>query len=147
MFKPKTTINGRLENSSGARGFEPGPLGYEQNPESVPFVRRVLQNSRPDECWFTLTRHAEVVDRYSYSSSFKHMYQILLRMTRFCLFAGLTTKANKCLRVFTTMWVLLPRLRLTLPYPVFPLSRLGLQGTTIKNGRAGLGGSPLGQTQ
>jgi hypothetical protein len=42
-------------------------------PESVPFVRRVLQISQTDERWFSLTRHAAipqgdaVVDRYVYS--------------------------------------------------------------------------------
>ncbi|MDO9086729.1 MAG: hypothetical protein Q7U53_11030 [Anaerolineaceae bacterium] len=51
MFKPKTTISGRLENSSGEwirttpqRGLR--DLRVMSNaPESVPFVRRVLQNS------------------------------------------------------------------------------------------------------
>jgi len=46
------------------------PLGMIQNPESVPFVRRDLQFSRPDDRRFTLTRHAEIVNRCAYSSSF-----------------------------------------------------------------------------
>lgn len=57
MFKPKTTISGRLKNSSGERirttDLRVTPYhircGMSQNPESVPFVRRVLQISRPDE--------------------------------------------------------------------------------------------------
>jgi hypothetical protein len=32
-------------------------------PESVPFVRWVLQISQTDERWFLLARHATVVDR------------------------------------------------------------------------------------
>ena len=41
-----------------------------QNPESVLFVRRVLQISQTDERWFKLAGHAAVVDRYSYGSFF-----------------------------------------------------------------------------
>ena len=41
--------------------------GMSQNPESVPFVRRALQISRPDELWSTLARHAAVAERRSYS--------------------------------------------------------------------------------
>ena len=45
MFKPKTTISGRLENSSG-EWIRTTDLRVMSNaPESVPFVRRVLQNS------------------------------------------------------------------------------------------------------
>ena len=33
-----------------------------QNPESVPFVRRALQISQTGEHWFTLARHAAIVD-------------------------------------------------------------------------------------
>ena len=43
MFKPKTTINGRLENSSGAQIRTEDLLVMSQNPKSVPFVRRALQ--------------------------------------------------------------------------------------------------------
>jgi len=45
-----------------------------KDPESVPFVRRVLQISQTDERWFLLARHAtipqrdDVVDRWAYSS-------------------------------------------------------------------------------
>ena len=66
MFKPKTPKIGRLENSSGEwTGFNPTTdLRVMSNaPESVPFVRRVLQISQSDTRWFTLTRHAAVVDR------------------------------------------------------------------------------------
>jgi len=63
MFKPKTTITGRLENSSG-EWIRTTDLRVMSNaPESVPFVRRVLQISQSDTRWFTLTRHAAVVDR------------------------------------------------------------------------------------
>jgi len=73
MFKPKTTISGRLENSSGGAIRTHDLRVMSQNPESVPFVRWVLQISEPDECWFTLARHAAVpqgdnlVDRCAYS--------------------------------------------------------------------------------
>ena len=47
MFKPKTTITGRLENSSG-EWIRTTDLRVMSNaPESVPFVRRVLQISQP----------------------------------------------------------------------------------------------------
>ena len=45
MFKPKTTISGRLENSSGAQIRTEDLRVMSQNPESVPFVRRALQIS------------------------------------------------------------------------------------------------------
>ena len=49
MFKPKTTIAGRLENSSGG-AIRTHDLRVMSNaPESVPFVRRVLQISQTDE--------------------------------------------------------------------------------------------------
>jgi len=68
MFKPKTTIAGRLENSSGGAIRTHDLRVMSKNPESVPFVRRVLQFSQTDERWFLLARHAAVVDEYSYSS-------------------------------------------------------------------------------
>jgi len=84
MFKPETTISGRLENSSG-EWIRTTDLRVMSNaPESVPFVRRALQISRPDERWFTLARHAAIVDRYSYSSPFTRVRQVLLSF--FCLF-------------------------------------------------------------
>jgi hypothetical protein len=46
-------------------------------PESVLFVRRVLQISQTDERWFLLARHAAVVDRYSYSSPFTWIRQVM----------------------------------------------------------------------
>ena len=48
-----------------------------KDPESVPFVRRVLQISQTDELWFTFARNATVVDRYSYSSLFTWVRQVI----------------------------------------------------------------------
>ncbi|KAF0106601.1 MAG: hypothetical protein FD147_2490 [Chloroflexi bacterium] len=48
MFKPKTPISGRLDNSSGERIRTSGLRVMSQNPESVPFVRRALQIRQPD---------------------------------------------------------------------------------------------------
>ena len=48
-----------------------------QNPESVPFVRRALQISRPDELWSTLAGHAAVANRYSYSICFTWVRQVM----------------------------------------------------------------------
>ena len=77
MFKPKTPISGRLENSSG-EWIRTTDLRVMSNaPESVPFVRRVLQISQTDERWLLLARHAAVVDRYSYSSPFTWVRQVL----------------------------------------------------------------------
>jgi hypothetical protein len=45
MFKPKTTIAGRLENSSGDQIRTEDLRVMSNAPESVPFVRRVLQIS------------------------------------------------------------------------------------------------------
>ena len=70
MFKPKTTVAGRLENSSGEKIRTSDLRVMSQNPESVPFVRRALQISRPDELWSMLARHVTVVDRCAYSSPF-----------------------------------------------------------------------------
>ena len=42
MFKPKTPISGRLENSSGEWIRTTDLRVMSQNPESVLFVRRVL---------------------------------------------------------------------------------------------------------
>jgi hypothetical protein len=44
-------------------------------PESVPFVRRVLQISQTGERWFLLARHAAVVDRCAYSIFFTWVRQ------------------------------------------------------------------------
>jgi hypothetical protein len=78
MFKPKTTISGRLGNSSGEWIRTTDLRVMSQNPESVPFVRRVLQFSKPDERWFNLAGHATVVNRYSYSSLFTWVRQVLI---------------------------------------------------------------------
>lgn len=48
-----------------------------KDPESVPFVRRVLQISQTDERWFLLARHAAIVDRCAYSSPFTWVRQVL----------------------------------------------------------------------
>jgi len=78
MLKPKTTISGRLENSSG-EWIRTTDLRVMSNaPESVPFVRRALQFSQTDERWFLLARHAAVVDRCAYSSPFTWVRQVLL---------------------------------------------------------------------
>jgi hypothetical protein len=63
MFKPKTPQIGRLENSSGAQIRTEDLRVMSNAPESVPFVRRVLQLSQTYERWFLLARHAAVVDR------------------------------------------------------------------------------------
>ena len=76
MFKPKTTISGRLENSSGEWIRTTDLRVMSKNPESVLFVQRVLQVSQTDERWFLLARHATVVDRYSYSSLFTRVRQV-----------------------------------------------------------------------
>ncbi|MHC1739900.1 MAG: hypothetical protein AB9897_02175 [Anaerolineaceae bacterium] len=82
MFKPKTTISGRLENSSG-EWIRTTDLRVMSNaPESVLFVRRVLQISQTDERWFLLARHAAVVDRYSYSSPFTWVRQVNFHLCR-----------------------------------------------------------------
>jgi hypothetical protein len=47
-----------------------------EKPESVPFIRRVLQISQPDELWFKLARHATIGDRYSYSIFFARVRQV-----------------------------------------------------------------------
>ena len=77
MFKPKTPISGRLGNSSGEWIRTTDLRVMSDFPESVPFVRRVLQISQTDERWFLLARHAAVVDRYSYSSPFTWVRQVL----------------------------------------------------------------------
>ena len=77
MFKPKTTISGRLENSSGGWIRTNGLRVMSQNPESVSFVRRALQISRPDELWSTLAGHATVANRCSYSICFTWVRQVL----------------------------------------------------------------------
>jgi hypothetical protein len=48
-----------------------------KDPESVPFVRRVLQISQTDERWFTFTRNATVVDQYTYSRFFTWVRQAI----------------------------------------------------------------------
>jgi len=93
MFKPKTTISGRLENSSGAQWIRTEDLRVmSQNPESVPFVRRALQISRPDELWSTLAGHASVVNRCSYSICFTWVRQVLIFICKYNLPKLLRTK-------------------------------------------------------
>ena len=46
-----------------------------KDPESVPFVRRVLQISQTDERWFLLARHAAIVDRCADSGPFTWVRQ------------------------------------------------------------------------
>jgi hypothetical protein len=77
MFKPKTTISGRLENSSGGWIRTNDLRVMSKDPESVPFVRRVLQISQTDERWSLVARHAAVVDRCAYSSPFTWVRQVL----------------------------------------------------------------------
>jgi hypothetical protein len=77
MFKPKTPISGRLEKGSGGAIRTHDLRVMSKDPESVPFVRWVLQISQTDERWFTLTRNATVVDQYSYSSLFTWVRQVI----------------------------------------------------------------------
>ncbi|OGN76780.1 MAG: hypothetical protein A2X24_03290 [Chloroflexi bacterium GWB2_54_36] len=39
-----------------------------KNPESVPFVRQVMQISQTGEHWFLLALHAAVVDQFAYNT-------------------------------------------------------------------------------
>jgi hypothetical protein len=88
MFKPKTTIaavfaspkggierDGRLENSSGGAIRTHDLRVMSKAPESVLFVRRVLQISQTGERWFLPARHAAIVDRYAYSTLFTRVRQ------------------------------------------------------------------------
>ena len=77
MFKPKTTISGRLENSSGEWIRTTDLRDMSQKPESVLFVRRALQISRPDDLWSMPAGHAAVANRYSYSICFTWVRQVL----------------------------------------------------------------------
>jgi hypothetical protein len=75
MFTPKTPISGRLENSSGERIRTTDLRVMSKAPESVLFVRRVLQISQTGERWFLPARHAAIVDRCAYSSPFTWVRQ------------------------------------------------------------------------
>jgi hypothetical protein len=77
MLKPKTTISGRLGNSSGERIRTTDLRVMSQNPESVPFVHRVLQISRPYELRSMLAGHAAVANRCSYSICLTWVRQVL----------------------------------------------------------------------
>jgi hypothetical protein len=77
MFKPKTTISGRLVNSSGGAIRTHDLRVMSKDPESVPFVRRVMQISQTDKRWFLFAQHAAVVDRCAYSSLFTWVRQVL----------------------------------------------------------------------
>ena len=48
-----------------------------QDPESVPFVRRVLQTSQTDERWSTLAGHVAVIDQCAYSNLFTRVRQVI----------------------------------------------------------------------
>jgi hypothetical protein len=50
-------------------------------PESVPFVRRVMQISQTDEPWFLPARHATIVDRYAYSIPYTWVRQALFELS------------------------------------------------------------------
>jgi hypothetical protein len=82
MVKPKTTISGRLGNSSGAWIRTKDLRVMSHKPESVLFVRRALHFSQTGERWFLLARHAaipqgdDVVDRCAYSSLFTRVRQV-----------------------------------------------------------------------
>jgi len=76
MFKPKPPISGCLGNSSGEWIRTTDLRVMSKNPESVPFVRQVMQISQTDERWFLLARHAAVVDRFAYSSPFTWVRQV-----------------------------------------------------------------------
>ena len=77
MFKPKTTISGGFLKGSGEWIRTTDLRVMSQNPESVPFVRRALQISRPDELWSTLAGHATVANRCSYSICLTWVRQVL----------------------------------------------------------------------
>ena len=76
MFKAKTPISGRLENSSGGWIRTNDLRVMSQEPKSVLFVRRALHFSQTGERWFKLARNATVVDRYAYSSFFTWVRQV-----------------------------------------------------------------------
>ena len=76
MFKPKTPISGRLENSSGGWIRTNDLRVMSQKPESVLFMRRALQFSQTDERWFLHARNAMIVARCAYSSLFTWVRQV-----------------------------------------------------------------------
>ena len=86
MFKPKTPISGRLENSSGGWIRTNDLRVMSRKPESVLFVRRALQFSQTNERWFLLARNAMVVDQCAYSSFFTWVRQVLFFGPFFALF-------------------------------------------------------------
>jgi len=77
MFVPRIIIYGCLENSFKCWIKTNTFQVMSQNPESVPFVRRALQISRPDELWSTLAGHAAIANRYSYSICFTWVRQVV----------------------------------------------------------------------
>jgi hypothetical protein len=87
MFKPITTISGRLENSSGAQIRTEDLRVMSNAPESVLFVRRVMQISQTDERWFLLARHEAIVNRCAYSNPFKWVRQELFVHSLFFYFS------------------------------------------------------------
>ena len=75
QLKVKTTFRSFFSSGEPIRTTDLRVMS--QNPESVPFVRRALQISRPDELWSTLAGHAAVANRYSYSICFTWVRQVL----------------------------------------------------------------------
>jgi len=73
----KDTFSGVFDLGSGGAIRTHDLRVMSKDPESVPFVRRVMQISQTDERWFTIARNATVVDRYSYSSLFTWVRQVI----------------------------------------------------------------------
>jgi hypothetical protein len=67
MCKPKTHLSGRWEKGGGERNRTTDLWGKRKNPESVPFVQRVVQISQIIERWFPFAGHTAAVDRYVHS--------------------------------------------------------------------------------
>jgi hypothetical protein len=68
-----------------------------KDPESVPFVRRVLQISQTGERWLLLARHAAIVDRYAYSNHFPRVRQVLFAVFFAKFLKQFLRKADWCL--------------------------------------------------
>jgi len=63
-------------NSSGGWTRTSDLRVMSEKPESVPFIRRVLQISQTGERWLRLARHAAIGDRCSYSILFAWVRQV-----------------------------------------------------------------------
>ena len=68
QFKKRDAFSGAVSSGEWIRTTDLRVMS--QNPESVPFVRRALQISRPDELWSMLAGHAAVANRCAYSICF-----------------------------------------------------------------------------